>query len=61
MRRNTAFRLIVGMMIVASAVLTYAHSRWWLLFTLFIGVNMFQSGLTGWCLLEDILKKFCLN
>ena len=29
----------------------------WLWFTVFIGVNLFQSGLTRWCLMEDILRK----
>ena len=27
-----------------------------LVFTLFIGLNLLQSGLTGWCLMEDILR-----
>jgi len=29
----------------------------WLWFTLFVGINLFQSGLTGWCLLSNILKR----
>lgn len=28
----------------------------WLWFTAFVGVNLFQSGITGWCLMEDILR-----
>jgi hypothetical protein len=50
-------RLIAGTFIVASVALSYFHSRYWLLFTLFVGVNLFQSALTRWCLMEDILRK----
>ena len=48
-------RLIAG--IVVSLVLVYVHSRYWLLFTLFVGLYPFQSALTGWCLMEDFLRK----
>ena len=51
-------RLIAGAFIIASVALSYFHSRYWLLFTLFVGVNLFQSALTRWCLMEDILRKF---
>jgi hypothetical protein len=50
-------RLIAGTFIIASVALSYLHSRYWLLFTLFVGVNLFQSALTRWCLMEDILRK----
>jgi hypothetical protein len=51
-------RLIAGTFIVVSVALSYFQSRYWLLFTLFVGVNLFQSALTRWCLMEDILRKF---
>ena len=50
-------RLIAGTLIIASVALGYFHSRYWLWFTLFVGVNLFQSALTRWCLMEDILRK----
>lgn len=28
----------------------------WLWFTAFVGLNLFQSGITGWCLMTNILK-----
>ncbi len=28
----------------------------WLWFVAFVGVNLFQSGITGWCLMTNILK-----
>jgi hypothetical protein len=32
-------------------------STWWLAFTVFVGVNLLQSGFTRWCLMERILRK----
>ena len=32
-------------------------SAWFLAFTAFVGVNLLQSGLTKWCLLETMLRK----
>ncbi len=50
-------RLIAGTFVTVSVVLSYVHSPYWLLFTLFVGLNLFQSALTRWCLMEDLLKK----
>lgn len=50
-------RLIAGSFVTLSLMLGYFHSRYWLLFTLFVGLNLFQSALTRWCLMEDLLKK----
>ncbi len=33
------------------------HSSNWLWFTVFVGVNLFQSGLSNWCLMDKILAK----
>jgi hypothetical protein len=37
--------------------LSQLHSPYWLLFTAFVGVNLFQPALTRWCLMEDVLRK----
>ena len=50
-------RLIAGTFILVSLALAVWVSQWWLLFTAFVGVNLVQSALTGWCLMEDILRK----
>ncbi len=50
-------RLIAGTFIILSLILSQVHSPYWLLFTAFVGVNLFQSSLTRWCLMEDILRK----
>jgi len=54
-------RLIAGTFIIVSVALSYFHSHMWLWFTLFVGINLFQSALTGWCLMEDILRKFAVG
>jgi hypothetical protein len=50
-------RLIAGTFVLVSLLLSQVHSPYWLLFTAFVGLNLFQSALTGWCLMEDILRK----
>jgi len=50
-------RLIAGTFVIVSVALAYFVSPYWLLFTLFVGLNLFQSSLTKWCLMEDILRK----
>ena len=54
---NTYFRVIVGVMVLLSVVLTYYVKINWLWFGVFIGLNMLQSAFTKWCLLEVILIK----
>lgn len=51
-------RLIAGTFVLGSLLLSQVHSPYWLLFTAFVGLNLFQSALTGWCLMEDILRNF---
>ncbi len=50
-------RLIAGTFILLSLILSQLVSPYWLLFTAFVGANLFQSALTRWCLMEDILRK----
>jgi hypothetical protein len=50
-------RLIAGSFILISLVLARYVNPNWLWFTAFVGANLFQSSLTRWCLMEDILKK----
>lgn len=37
------------------------QSAYWLWFTVFVGVNLLQSGLTRWCLMERILRSVGLR
>ena len=51
-------RLFAGTFVLVSLLLSQIWSPYWLLFTAFVGLNLFQSALTRWCLMEDILRKF---
>jgi hypothetical protein len=52
-----ALRLIAGIFVTASVLLgIYVHPNF-LWFTLFVGVNLFQSGFTNWCPMMAILRK----
>jgi len=51
-------RIIAGSFILISLALAHWVNPWWLCFTAFVGLNLFQSGITRWCLMEDILRKF---
>jgi hypothetical protein len=50
-------RLIAGSFVLLSLLLAWLVSPWWLLFTAFVGANLFQSALTRWCLMENLLAK----
>lgn len=57
-------RIIAGLLILISVALGVTESplfvsQYWLYFTafIFIGLNLFQSGITNWCLMENILRK----
>ena len=52
-----ALRLMAGTFILLSLALARWVSPYWLLFTLFIGLNLLQSGLTNWCPAMWILRK----
>lgn len=49
-------RLIAGFFVLASLLLGHYHSPNWFWFTAFVGLNLFQSGLTNWCPMMYILK-----
>ena len=57
MNIERALRAIGGFFVILSAVLAAVHSPYWLLFTGFVGLNLFQSGFTNWCPMVWILKK----
>ncbi len=57
MKMEQWIRAIAGAFILVSLGLAYFVSRYWLLFTAFVGLNLFQSAFTRWCLMENILAK----
>ncbi|MEO1021187.1 MAG: DUF2892 domain-containing protein [Bacteroidota bacterium] len=54
-------RGLAGFMILLSLMLTYTVSPYWLFLTLFVGLNLFQSSFSKWCLAESIFCRFCLR
>jgi hypothetical protein len=55
-------RIFAGAVVLISLALGAAasplfHSAYWLWVTVFVGANLFQSGFTGFCPLEMILKR----
>ena len=52
-----ALRVIAGAFVALSVLLgIYVDSRF-LWFTLFVGLNLFQSAFTNWCPMMAILRK----
>ncbi len=50
-------RAIAGIFISISVLLAVFVNINWIWFTLFVGLNLLQSSITKWCLMEEILKK----
>ena len=54
-------RLMAGTFIVFSLALGHWVNSYWYLFTAFVGLNLFQSGLTNWCPAMFMLRKLGLR
>ena len=52
-----SLRMIAGGFVAASALLGIYVNPNFLWFTLFVGLNLFQSGFTQWCPMMAILRK----
>jgi hypothetical protein len=50
-------RLIAGFFVAASVLLGVYVNPNFLWFTLFVGVNLFQSAFTNWCPMMSILRR----
>ena len=57
MFREQIIRLVAGAFVLVGLALGWYVSAYGYLLTAFVGVNLFQSSLTGFCPLEIILKK----
>jgi hypothetical protein len=55
---DKVIRRIAGVFVMVSVALGWLVSPWFLAFTAFVGLNLFQSSLTGVCPLERILGRF---
>jgi len=50
-------RMIAGFFVMASVALGHWVNPNWFLFTAFVGLNLFQSAFTDWCLMITFLRK----
>ena len=50
-------RMVAGFFVMGSLALGWWVHHGWVLFTAFVGLNLFQSAFTNFCLAEVILKK----
>jgi hypothetical protein len=53
---DRAVLVFAGLMVLLSAALAYFVSPWFLLLTVFVGLNMIQSAFTGFCPAAMIFK-----
>lgn len=62
MNTERIIRIVAGTFVLASLALGSSasplyHSSYWLWLAVFVGLNLFQSGFTQFCLLEIVLKR----
>jgi len=57
MSMERIIRMIAGFFVLASLALGWFVTPWAYLFTAFVGANLFQSSLTGFCPMEVFLEK----
>ncbi len=63
MTTERIIRIMAGFFVLLSLALGVEESpvfvsKWFLAFTAFVGLNLFQSGFTGFCPPEFLLRKF---
>jgi hypothetical protein len=61
MNLDRAVLALAGTMIIISVALTALVSPWWLLLTTFVGLNLLQSSVTGFCPAALIFAKLGLS
>ncbi len=54
-------RGLAGFFILLSLALAHFHSKHWLWFTAFVGLNLLQSCFTNWCPAMTIFRKCGFN
>lgn len=54
---NRYLRMIAGFFIMLSVLLAHLHTPYWLFFTAFVGLNLFQSAFSNWCPMITLLRR----
>ncbi len=60
MCNEVVIRRFAGSFVLLSLALGWWVSPYWLLFTAFVGLNLLQSSVTGFCPLERVLGRLGL-
>ena len=55
---DRAVMAVAGTVILVSVALAHWHSPYWLLLTAFVGLNLLQASMTGFCPFVPLLKRF---
>lgn len=59
MKTENAIRILAGMFVLTGVSLAHWVSEWWLLLPVFVGCNLIQSAITGFCPAEIFFRKVC--
>ncbi len=57
MNIDRAVLLLAGTIVLVSVLLAVTVSTWWLLLTAFVGLNLAQSSITGFCPAAVLLRR----
>jgi hypothetical protein len=57
MNLDRSVLVFAGSMVLISLALSYFFSPYWLLLTVWVGIMLFQSGLTRFCPIALVFKK----
>ena len=61
MNLDRAVLSLAGTIILISVLLSALVSSWWLLLTAFVGLNLLQSSITGFCPAALIVRRLGLS
>jgi len=61
MKMENAIRILAGTMVLISISLAHWVSQWWLLLGVFVGCNLIQSAITGFCPAQNILGRLSVG
>lgn len=61
MNLDRAVLAFAGVMILASVALTQLVSPWWWLLTAFVGLNLVQASITGFCPAAVLFRKLGIS
>ena len=58
MNLDRAVLAFAGLVVLVSAILSVTISPWWIALTIFAGLNLLQSSMTGFCPAAIVFRRF---